>query len=381
MNYLPQDTVLGPLSFIEVYDFYDVPCSFSARSAAGQTYVAVLTKMDEQTLRWVYLPLSEERLRQVHNANLLLRDAFRAPESGYLFRVSFHFQKDAFEVTAVAAPDLADSELPASDAVVRGRTELSTHLTSAAHAANALGSDVLDLVFAPGVPGYRAKAAAMGASLQVFQKLYNALHSRLNNAAVSSTLLFTEAFPGSFGVRLSFDEGADLFNDTAHAPLVKHLFRLLEAKGNTDELRQLLVPLKPRALKTYRNLIQVFKENGAAMDFRWGRPKQAKEVTVHYAVADLNALYDALSAFMEDSIEEVTVRARLIGLNVRTRRFELWSLDENEKISGHTVEPIPESISKATISNVYTASLLFIEKGQEVSDERQREIVLQDLTE
>ena len=52
-------------SFDRVLDYYDGPRLLLQRSLAGQLFLAWWSDSDSSTDRWIYLPISEQRLHSV----------------------------------------------------------------------------------------------------------------------------------------------------------------------------------------------------------------------------------------------------------------------------------------------------------------------------
>ena len=91
-----------------VLDYYDGPRILLQRSKAGQLYLAWWNDEDDDTDRWLYLPLSEERLHEVLSGSIPALDALNNPEDGNLLVVDIDVNTDtvarAVATTAAALP-------------------------------------------------------------------------------------------------------------------------------------------------------------------------------------------------------------------------------------------------------------------------------------
>ncbi|WP_394328494.1 DUF6575 domain-containing protein [Mycobacterium avium] len=86
MNWLPRDTILGELTLLETYVFYDGPRLFSAQSLTDQRYLAAWANEGHEADEWLYVAISEARLNMVRSGARTVRSAFLEPE-GFTYRV------------------------------------------------------------------------------------------------------------------------------------------------------------------------------------------------------------------------------------------------------------------------------------------------------
>lgn len=87
MSALPEGTALGRLQLLEVYDYYDCPRLFAARNAVGTTYFVLWADdLGDQDV-WLYVPVSGDRLADLRQGSIAIRDAFLNAEDGNVYRV------------------------------------------------------------------------------------------------------------------------------------------------------------------------------------------------------------------------------------------------------------------------------------------------------
>ncbi|MEG3768523.1 hypothetical protein [Alteromonas sp. 14N.309.X.WAT.G.H12] len=65
-------------------------------------------------------------------------------------------------------------------------------------------------------------------------------------------------------------------------------------------------------------------------------------------------IVDKIDIEMSESIE---INANLIGLNIRTKRYEIESLDTDESFSGRVSDEAIPKIQNATINNRYKVNI------------------------
>jgi len=110
---LPESTVLGKLSIIETYEFYDMPILFACRNKAGHVYLAVWIDRATDNDTWLYVALSRRRFQEIKAGRIDLHDAFGKPEDELALEVKVYFDPDRRpEIRPVPARDLDEDRLP-----------------------------------------------------------------------------------------------------------------------------------------------------------------------------------------------------------------------------------------------------------------------------
>jgi hypothetical protein len=116
MSVLPEQTYLGRLEILEVYEATDEPCLFACRNGAGHVFLAVLIDETEEERVWLYTPLSPGRFARVRGGEVDLRDGFRAAEDGFVHRVVMSIflgsGRGSANVGMMDCDELTDAMLP-----------------------------------------------------------------------------------------------------------------------------------------------------------------------------------------------------------------------------------------------------------------------------
>lgn len=94
MGFLPQDTILGKLEPIEVYEFYDKPVLFSCHNALGSIFLAVSIAEGDDSETWLYIELSLDRFQSIRSGRMDLHDAFIQVEDAFVYKVLTPFNKE-----------------------------------------------------------------------------------------------------------------------------------------------------------------------------------------------------------------------------------------------------------------------------------------------
>ena len=89
------NSFLSAFSFEKVLKYYDGPRLLLQKRPAGQLYLAWWSDSDDSTERWIYLPLSEQRLRQILSGEMPSLEGLQQPEDGSLFVIDKDLNTDS----------------------------------------------------------------------------------------------------------------------------------------------------------------------------------------------------------------------------------------------------------------------------------------------
>jgi hypothetical protein len=112
MNLLPENTYLGRLKIIEVYEATDEPCLFACRNASGHIFLSVLIDETEEQKEWLYVPLSHDRFAKIRSGEIDLQDGFRSAEDGFVHSVTVPIYEGIAIVGIIYANNLTNEMLP-----------------------------------------------------------------------------------------------------------------------------------------------------------------------------------------------------------------------------------------------------------------------------
>ena len=89
MSYLPENTRLGKLEYLDIYNQHDDrPCLFSCRNQDGQNYLAIWVDETGDGNRWLYTAISTTRLNWLKEGIVDIRSAFTEATSGFVYDVT-----------------------------------------------------------------------------------------------------------------------------------------------------------------------------------------------------------------------------------------------------------------------------------------------------
>ncbi len=90
LNNIPQvksEFFLEKLETIEVYDYYDQPCLFSCSDQNGKIFIGLWVDETELFNNWLYLPVSQERFKQLLASQIDLYHGFLTSEQSLVYEV------------------------------------------------------------------------------------------------------------------------------------------------------------------------------------------------------------------------------------------------------------------------------------------------------
>lgn len=381
MSHLPSGTILGTLALVEVFEYYDFPRLFTCRSASGQHYVAVSTFDDEVESHWIYLPVSSLRLESIHHGGISLRQAFRAPEGGYLVKVTCYSSERRPEVAYTLPEQVPEDDLPSADYTVSAvRPNIAIDLSlSAQQVATATRRETFNYrIFPESANTHEVPARKLGGILTSTQELIDALGQASQGeptvrGPLPADLLqktrvnVSHSFPGSFGVQFRAAQFSDLLGESALAAAMGELANLLLAQDYEDLLSNKLHSLKGRVASKYRRLLKELVDIDSGIDLEWGSVEQNAGGKFQLTASQVRSAYTIVDRIDIAMAEEVTVAGKLVGFNSRTKRYEILSGDDGRTYAGRVADDARLEVLNPAIGQFYEADIRMLVETQSSS--------------
>ncbi|WP_299492911.1 DUF6575 domain-containing protein [Acaryochloris sp. IP29b_bin.137] len=108
----PRDTILGELYELEVFVEFNGARLFSCQNKIGQIFLVLWSAEEEDFDLWLYLIISEYKLKQIRYGNEDVQQAFLNPEYGFLYKVIFSFQENQFSAEPISSEQISQEWLP-----------------------------------------------------------------------------------------------------------------------------------------------------------------------------------------------------------------------------------------------------------------------------
>ncbi len=355
---------LSTSSFEEVLIYYDGPRLVLRRSLAGQLYLAWWSDSDESVERWVYLPLSESRLRQILTGEIPSRDALNNPEDGYLLVADIDTD-GSFETIMAVASSLPQDALPVEEATLDIPIPDEIMGFSTRERAHLLDVKIETLGMAR--PG-QAAAEAVSKVVGDLQRLIDSLGQALSNHAAEkgpiprsikrqTQLNFVGAYSGSLGLRLETDSQDSTSGDSLVRRSLGGLFELLEASYQSSETNLRQDILTPRVATNYVNLLTTIQTTSRSTTLGWTTlsDRRLRELSVSSGLA--KATKTRFRAATRDLLDELQLEGTFLSGNTRTLRFSLRESSYGGLYSVRIPRTLYREISPITLDFPYRVVL------------------------
>jgi hypothetical protein len=367
---LPHSTSLGLLTIVDTFEFYDVPRLFSVKNATGSIYLAVSIFDDEERYEWLYVETSIDRMNSIVNGRISLHSAYTTPENGFLFKILSDFDGKS-QVEHLFPENLSEEELPLKGAFLNRKRAKSYGLGAIDHkiAAFSSGRETCNIHLHPwdtNLPELNSRS--LGRILICTQELIDAIGQTCQEEATIKGSISAEVlnqtglnacqiFEGSFGLQLKAEQNSDLLGDSLLANVFQEVMSLLSAKDDIDNLSNKLHLLKGRVSSKYRKFLKEINKLSSDITLDWGSPKPDCGGSAHLSKRQVENAYSIVDKIDIEMSEAIDIQATLIGLNIRTKRYEISSVRDDEKYSGRVSEEALGEVGHAVINNTYTATL------------------------
>ncbi|WP_052750310.1 DUF6575 domain-containing protein [Arsukibacterium sp. MJ3] len=367
---LPNNTILGKLRIETVYQFYDIPRLFSCSNNSGTKFLALSVFDDYESYKWLYLPVSIDRLATIISKGFMLRRAFLLPEDGFLYKVESNFEGDS-SVLRIFPEQIDEEDLPDEGVYLESKegVQLGLGAIDADQAAEGSRRETFNLHFYPWdtkLPEIDAKD--LGGILTSFQELANALGQFCKGdvtlkGAIPADVLeatkfrATQIFEGSFGLQLKSKSTSDLFYNSLASDVLFELTNLVESRDNEDNISNKLHQLKGRVASKYRLFLREVSKLDSPMKLHWGSPNKERGRILSLSMQEIKRAFDLVSKIDIDMSESVTFRAELLGLDIKTKRYRVRHLSDNEDYSGKILDESLDAVRHSEISGIYNVTL------------------------
>lgn len=371
MFYLPKKTHLGNIELNEIFEFYDIPRLFTCKNKTGQYYLVLSIDENDEQLIWLYLGVSIDRLNLLINRKMDLYSAFKNPENDFLYRVTTSYLSEATNLEYIFAEQLTADELPYENTYLTEKAvEYHYGLGEINPKESAFSSkrEVCNLHFYPPDRwGTELNSKYLGKSLICFQEVIDAIGQNcsgkptVKGAIPADTLQKTalnvcQIFEGSFGIQLKSNYiDNDLFDYSLVSDSLSELLNIFMIKDNEEELKNKLHYLKGRVASKYQLLLKELLSIQSDLKIEWGSPKINRGGEFLLDKKVIKSAFNIISKLDIAEKETITITGKLIGLNSRTKSYEISSLDDGLKFSGRIADYA--YVQSPTINEIYQAEI------------------------
>lgn len=367
MIFLSSNPTFGELQDRETFVFYDRPILFTASNAAGHLYLVNWLGEIHGVDQWLVVAISATRLEAAKSGRISLTDLFVNPQTGSVWRLATGLKGEFIESRVLSPQEISRDDLPIagtlliSDATLlqKGATEV-----SASELARDIILPVVYLKLYPHSDKHDAPARELGEMLSSLQDVISAQSPKWHRVrptkkrGLPANVLLTTGpqlrvlgtFPSSFGLKLALiSNDSDPEQYSAFSSTVD----LISAAGDIENLE---LELSERSKKTTSALTRFFKsvsDTDSPLEVEAASPQQTEGTLVQLAASDIRQAYRVLREQTSKEVQERTIQAELIGINVRSRTFEIRDIKTGQSIKGKIGREIFNQFEKASVPDRY----------------------------
>lgn len=294
-----------------------------------------------------------------------LADPLEAQE--YLKAVVEAYPEDSnMDVLRLAVQDVVRADL---------KTYTLSPLSNSEEIAKSTRQEILHLIlnFTEG-PKTEALVAPLGKILGRLQDVINTIgmicvkaNKLTEEIKRKMEIRFLTVGAGSFDIRLASTATVDLLDYSDFGNAIEEFLNLLKAGSDSRQLKTLLEQLRPRVAREYIAFLQSL--SGAVIDskFKWVSPNSERGGDASLSSNQIRDVIRILKKFQQENPTTLTVIGTLTGVLLSTKRFEIQT--EDGPYAGKIADQAFETVSHATLSQIYKAEILELTEKSETTDE------------
>tara|TARA_R110000772_G_scaffold268718_1_gene397935 strand:+ start:21714 stop:23009 length:1296 start_codon:yes stop_codon:yes gene_type:complete len=285
MEILPNSAYFGKLEIFHVYEYYEGPRLFSAINGVGTCYIAFWIGSNDESDEWLYAPVTSDRLKELEQSKIKLRDVFIYPND-LVFKVETFFDDRVLSQVQQCLPSsLTDKILPPSTFYIEMSDNLSkTYIVDSEE-------DITELYIKQFAGRLSPDLASISKVSDAFSSLYQSVLKSLDIRNKSLTPI--DARRGSFILRLKAP------NIHECLPIIKTIFAILNEEQNPfPRLMELGIDIS--AIET---LLEEVIDGKAKIQFGLENKFEAElNISKENALESLSQLKDQSSSLISSSL-------------------------------------------------------------------------------
>lgn len=419
----------GLLSIDNILIDYDGPQFFVARNSGGSKFLGLHTASDRDIDQWLYVRVSNNRIKLLSRGHFAMRDAFIYPEYGNLalHRITADPEDQYFEDLIWLNPDDVgddllpdiDSYLPAPEideqkfevavqrapapvqAVVRRAhfpmwefdpqiVELLRAYKTPPHvSAKVTKRSVVDMAFSVDKSRTDFPVRSLSAVLGVTQSLVDALavdaaesnpRGPIPASIRGRTALDAVAtFPSSFGLRLETSVGDIAGNGPVDIAL-QRLVLLLSAVNSPAEMQAALKTVSRRAQNHFKAFSKAIASGKADFKLEAASPFDESTAKVYISESKVRWLTKFLDAEVDSVERTFEFKGRLLAVSLKSKFFLLQN-SQGEEISGRINKECLKKIDEKKVNVEHIATIVERTDVSEATGEETTKYSLTDIEE
>lgn len=328
---------IGELYYYHTYLFYDEPQIFSCVTKAFQFYLSMLIDSNADLIRWLIVPISQQRLVSAENNNITIRELFTDSEPDFIWDVSNI--NGNYQMMSILPSQLTDEMLPRYGEFLDYGSIDETPLRDDIKVISFENRrDIMDLSLEVDDGHIREiKCATLSQVLDNSQQLMYAIGFKNGSATgpipksikSACTLSVAGMFAASVGIRLMSDELSDTSFETSLTAALSDFSELFRVSDRPEELKAFLNSQNPRVAMKYKALLKSLLGGNVGIKISNASPN-GKTFERHFTTKELAMNLEFINNEINEFTRNETMYGKLVGVSVERNTFEFVSVSEDQ---------------------------------------------------
>lgn len=352
----------GPLYIDKIIVYYDEPQLFTLHDNCHNNFLGLLTDEDS----WLIMKVSCERLCDILESTISIKDSFKYPELKCLYE--FKFNNNHFNISQKKPTEILDIDLPDDDIYVNSLTSeiFTKEEINWNHKRDSLSLRIID---DKQPDNHEISCSILANILTTIQNIFNNQakckykHSYKNSEIIDkSKLCVSGTFMGSFGIKLKTQETRDLLEETSLSPIFEDFLEMQDL-SSTEAFKQFFDShnYDYRVLNYYKNYLNLFLKHGLNIEYISNIRNKSYNKFVN--LIDTRKNYEFLSNYVRNKTFISDFDGILVSADVSSKQFKL---ETEEKLIKGTIDK--ELLNKNfVINDKYTLTLEITQEQNEIT--------------
>ena len=323
---------LGPLYYDEILVYYDSPQLFTVIDKCKNRYLAMLIN-DDSILQYFVLNISKERLTDIKDSSLSIKEAFTNPEMNRLFKIEGQL------VSSILSKDLSVNDLPDDNLYLNMLIDTSLLLSEQEKQWDKVRDSLNLRLINSGQP--KEHEIDCGVFAKIISSIQNLITSQakckyrnkfnISDIIEMSKLNFSSTYIGSVGIKFKTKDRRNLIEETRLTPILESLSEMVNEctiedienyfnKSNYDY----------KVISDYKNYLNTLIKNNLDVEYKISVKNQNIS---HYLKNDeIREQYNNLSNYISNKTFYEDFEGILVAVDTKNRTFKLES--DGKIISG-----------------------------------------------
>jgi hypothetical protein len=348
------------VKYIETVIYYDVPQLFIVEDEVNLKYLCVLAEHSEETFNSLCVPISNNRLRLIKEAQYDIGLAFKEPEINEYFLLSIKNESDELSLNNLLFENITPHWFPELDFFYPIEETVTEEIVEES-IKKFRGIIHLSLNPPESASENKINTQRLSSALAYFQSLIKQAHKKaISTLKEKSKYLDPEYFetevfsfsPGSFKVHIQSKQTADFFGFSSISLALNKIDELLR---NPDDLAgsiEIMKQNKGHLISSLIHLLDFIIKNETPITYNWTTPEIKKPQIKSISKTNAEKLYVELTKVEEMSSEEIILLGKVIKADSKYGTWAILNEEDNRIYNGLLSDKYPVTLSGIIIEEV-----------------------------